>query len=97
MLLYRGAGLPGLEKHLLIGFHGYRARGHRIVSLALDGQGLPAGEPQDVVSGWGYAEGQHPQGSPVGLWQLDDGSVLITEDHNGTLLRLAAEKAGKGP
>jgi glucose/arabinose dehydrogenase len=92
MLLYRGAALPGLEHRLLIGYHGYRAQGHRIVSLGLDGQGLPVGAAQDLVMGWGYVEGSHPQGAPVGLWQADDGSVLVTEDHNGTLLRLAASR-----
>jgi glucose/arabinose dehydrogenase len=97
MLLYHGAALPGMDKHLLIGYHGYRAKGHRIVSFGLDGQGLPTGEAQDLVSGWGYVEGSHPQGAPVGLWQLGDGSVLITEDHNGTLLRLAAGHPDERP
>jgi glucose/arabinose dehydrogenase len=91
MLLYRGKALAGLDGQLLIGYHGYRAKGHRIVSLAVDGQGQPLGEPQDLVAGWDYAEGAHPQGAPVALWQMDDGSVLISEDHNGTLLRLAAQ------
>ena len=90
MLLYRGRLLAGLDGQLLIGYHGYRAKGHRIVSLAVDGQGQPLGEPQDLVAAWDYAEGAHPQGAPVALWQMDDGSVLISEDHNGTLLRLAA-------
>ena len=89
MLLYRGKGLPGLDGRLLIAYHGYRAKGHRIVSLALDGQGKPQGQPEDVVAGWDYAEGAHPQGAPVSIWQLDDGSMLISEDHNGSLLRLA--------
>lgn len=88
-LLYHGKALPGLDGRLLIGFHGYRANGHRLVSLALDADGKPAGPPQDVVAGWDYAQGEHPQGAPVGLWELGDGSVLFTEDHNGTLLRLA--------
>ena len=90
MLLYRGKGLPGLDGRVLIAYHGYRAQGHRIVSLALDGQGRPQGQPQDLVAGWDYAEGAHPQGAPVALWQMDDGSVLISEDHNSSLLRLAA-------
>ena len=89
MLLYRGKALTGLDGRLLIGYHGYRAQGHRIVSLALDGQGKPVGRPEDLVAGWDYAEGSHPQGCPVALWQMDDGSVLISEDHNGSLLRLA--------
>jgi glucose/arabinose dehydrogenase len=94
MLLYHGQALPGLDGHLLIGFHGYRANGHRLVSLALDAAGKPSGVPQQVIGGWDYAQGNHPQGAPVGLWQLDDGSVLITEDHNGTLLRLAPDAHG---
>lgn len=92
MVLLRPDSPPGLGGRLLIGYHGYRAQGHRLVSLALDGQGLPLGQPQDVVWGWDYAENQHPQGCPVGLWQMDDGSVLLTEDHNGTLLRLAPSR-----
>jgi glucose/arabinose dehydrogenase len=94
MLLYRGKGgsqlLAALDGRLLIAYHGYRANGHRIVSVALDGQGSPAGPPADLVTAWDYAEGRHPQGAPVSLWELDDGSVLISEDHNGSLLRLAA-------
>jgi glucose/arabinose dehydrogenase len=89
MLLYRGKGLAGLDGRLLIAYHGYRAKGHRIVSVALNGQGKPQGQPEDVVAGWDYAESAHPQGSPVSIWQMDDGSVLISEDHNGSLLRLA--------
>jgi glucose/arabinose dehydrogenase len=91
MLLYRGKQSGGLDGRLLIAYHGYRAAGHRIVSLALDGQGHPLGQPEEVVAGWEYAASRHPQGAPVALCELDDGSVLISEDHNGSLLRLAAE------
>ena len=62
-----------------------------MVSLGLNGD-QPLGPPQAIVSGWNYAEGVQPQGAPVGLWELDDGSVLISEDHNGTLLRLAPSR-----
>ena len=89
MILYRGGVLPGEDGRLLLGYHGYRAQGHRIVSVGLDGQGRPVGAPRELVWGWDYAEGDHPMGCPVGLWQLADGSVLISEDHNGSLLRLA--------
>jgi glucose/arabinose dehydrogenase len=34
----------------------------------------------------------HPQGSPVGLAEMADGSVLIAEDHSGALLRLSRKK-----
>jgi glucose/arabinose dehydrogenase len=29
------------------------------------------------------------RGTPVAVFEKGDGSILITEDHNGTLLRLA--------
>ena len=91
LLIYRGKSLAGQEGRLLIGFHGYRSNGHRLVSLGLTAEGKPAGELQQLVGDWGFVEGVHPQGSPVGLVEMADGSVLITEDHSGALLRLAAE------
>jgi glucose/arabinose dehydrogenase len=89
LLLYRGA-LPGLAGHLLITYHGYRATGHRIVALALDPQGQPSGQPVEIVFSWNAIPNVQPEGAPVALAELKDGSVLITEDHNGTMLRLSA-------
>jgi len=88
MLAYQGERLPGLAGKLVLGYHGYRASGHRIVAVALDG-GKPAGTPTELVGGWEADAESHPKGAPTGLVELADGSVLITEDHNGTLLRLA--------
>ncbi len=92
MLLYRGDRLPGLAGKLVIGYHGYRATGHRIVAVGLGADGRPAGEPVELVRDWEQRDGSHPQGSPVGLVEADDGSVLIAEDHSGTLLRLGRRK-----
>lgn len=92
MLLYRGAALPDLDGRLLVAYHGYRANGHRLVAVSLDAQGRPAGEPRDLVYGWDGGMPGHPRGAPVGLCEAPDGSVLITEDHNGTLLRLAPDR-----
>jgi glucose/arabinose dehydrogenase len=89
MLVYRGHALPGQDHHLIISYHGYRNLGHRIVSLALDDKFRPHGEPQDLVWGWDSVPSDHPMGSPVALVQMQDGSVLVTEDRNGTLLRIA--------
>jgi glucose/arabinose dehydrogenase len=93
MLLYAGDRLPGLKGRLVIGYHGYRASGHRLVTVGLDASGKPAGQPTELVTGWDEVAGDHPQGSPVGLAQLADGSILIAEDHSGTLLRLARRPA----
>jgi glucose/arabinose dehydrogenase len=92
MLYYHGDALPALKGELIIGLHGYRAQGHRLVALAVDEHGVPTAPPSDVISGWGAAKGKHPQGAPVAVFETADGSVLVTEDHNGTLLRLARSR-----
>ena len=93
MILYRGDRLPGLHGKLVVGFHGYKPTGRRIVAIGLDGKSRPAGPPVDLVSGWDAVPDAHPQGAPLGLFELGDGSVLVTEDHNGSLLRVSAAKA----
>lgn len=87
MLAYRGKLTSGPS--LIIAYHGYRAPGHRIVAFATNPQGMPVGSPVEFVSGWNPVTGVRPQGSPLGMLALADGSILILEDHNGTLLRLA--------
>ena len=92
MLLYKGDRLPGLAGKLVVGYHGYRATGHRLVAVTLDKASRPAGTPTELVTDWDQRDGSHPQGSPVGLAEMADGSVLIAEDHSGALLRLARKK-----
>jgi len=92
MLLYRGDRLPGLSGKLVIGYHGYRQTGHRIVAVALDKDQRPTGTPTELVADWDQRDGSHPQGAPVGLAEMADGSVLVTDDHNGTLMRLSRRK-----
>ena len=92
MLLYHGDKLPGLAGKLVIGYHGYRQTGHRIVAVALDKDQRPTGTPTELVTDWDQRDGNHPQGAPVGLVEMADGSVLVTDDHNGTLMRLSRKK-----
>jgi glucose/arabinose dehydrogenase len=89
MALYGGAMFPELKGQAVIAFHGYRDQGHRLVALPIDAHGQPTGPLTDLISDWDVAKGQHPQGAPVGVSVMADGSILIAEDHNGTLLRLA--------
>lgn len=91
-LHYRGGPIGALTGHLLIALHGYREAGHRLVALPVDDDGRATGPLRDVISGWEAVSGTRPQGAPVGLAVLADGSVLVTEDHNGTLLRLARRR-----
>jgi glucose/arabinose dehydrogenase len=90
MLAYRGSSLAAAKGRLVVAYHGYRAAGHRIVAFATNARGLPVGPSIDLVSGWTAARGVRPQGAPVAMIEAADGSILILEDHNGTLLRLAA-------
>lgn len=92
MLFYTGDKLPALAGKLVIGYHGYRTTGHRLVAVALGKDGRPSGTPTELVTDWEQREGGHPQGSPVGVVEADDGSVYIAEDHSGALLRLARRK-----
>jgi len=87
MLSYRGKLTGGPS--LIIAYHGYRAAGHRIVAFPTNAAGMPAGSPIELVSGWDPVSHIRPQGSPIAILPLADGSILILEDHNGTLLRLA--------
>jgi glucose/arabinose dehydrogenase len=88
MLSYSGKLTPGPS--LVIAYHGYRAAGHRIVAFLTNAAGMPAGSPVELVSGWDPVSNLRPQGSPIAMLPLADGSILILEDHNGTLLRLTA-------
>lgn len=72
---------------MLITFHGYRKTGHRLVALKLDAGGNPAGNLTDLISGWDAAPGQ-PLGAPVDVRIAGDGAVFLSEDRNGTVLRL---------
>lgn len=94
MLVYRGTAIAAAKGKLVIAFHGYRSSGHRIVALSLNSKGAPMGASIDLVSGWNAAPRIRPQGAPVAMLECADGSILILEDHNGTLLRLAAAGGG---
>jgi glucose/arabinose dehydrogenase len=89
LLLYRGRALPELSSHLILPYHGYRTAGHRIMTLAIDADGRPSGPPTPLVWGWDGQTGLTPMGAPVAVAEMTDGTLLFSEDHNGTLLRLA--------
>jgi glucose/arabinose dehydrogenase len=89
LLVYRGDAIAALTGQVVLPYHGYRAEGHRLMRLAVGADGRPTGTPEPLIWGWDGRGGKTPLGSPVGVAEMADGSVLVTEDHNGTLLRLA--------
>ncbi len=97
LINYQGDLFPAWYKNrMLISFHGYEPRGHRIVAYLRDDKGLPTKDPLSIVYGWD-ATGNQPKGSPVGLSEMSDGSVLIVEDKNRKVLRLFYDvKLGDG-
>lgn len=98
MHYYQGKLFPAwYQGRLLVSLHGYEPKGHRIVAFKRNDQGLPVGVPQSVVWGWD-TKGEQKFGSPVGLTEMPDGSLLIIEDNNKKILRLhynAEEGDGK--
>ncbi len=75
---------------LIIGYHGYRATGHRVVAFQVDANGLPTGKVTDLVWGWDAGDGR-AMGAPTDVKVGADGAIYITEDRNGTVLRIAPQ------
>jgi len=91
MTYYFGRLLPEYRGALVVGYHGYRAKGHRIVVFATDSSGLPTGKVSELVAGWDAAEGRS-MGAPTDLKAGADGAIYVTEDRNGTVLRIARQE-----
>ena len=91
VLVYNSQAIPSLAGNIIMTYHGYRDTGHRVMSLKLAADGKPEASPQPVIWGWPDSahSGRMPSGSPTGLATMPDGTLLISEDHNGTILRLS--------
>lgn len=91
MAIDNDARLPApFTGNLLLAYHGYRKHGHRVVAFNMDARGRPAGTPVELISGWNATPppNAQPMGAPVDVRIAGDGSIFITEDRNGTVLRL---------
>ncbi|MGZ3807050.1 MAG: PQQ-dependent sugar dehydrogenase, partial [Bacteriovorax sp.] len=92
IIKHSGTNLPQWYRNRIIAsFHGYAQYGHRIVSFLRDENGLPTGVPLSIVYNWKTEENK--PGSPVGIFEMKDGSMLIVEDNNKKLLRLHYNEA----
>jgi glucose/arabinose dehydrogenase len=90
LVYLRGDSVPQAFRDLLmIVYHGYRPQGHRIVAFRVDSSGLPVGESLELVSGWERSPAR-PLGAPVDAKPGPKGALYISEDRNGTVLRLVA-------
>jgi glucose/arabinose dehydrogenase len=72
-------------------FHGSWNRntrtGYKVVRVRLN-HGVPTGEYEDFLTGF-VVDGKNVWGRPVGVAVAHDGALLVTEDGNGTLWRIA--------
>ena len=91
MTYYSASLFPQLRGKLIVGYHGYRKAGHRVVVFDVDAGGQPQGDAAELVAGWDADEGR-PLGAPTDLKIGGDGAIYITEDRNGTVLRIGAEQ-----
>lgn len=87
-----GAGVFPAEYHgdLFVALHGSWNRasrtGYKIVRARMK-NGIPTGEYEDFVTGF-VVDARNVWGRPVGVGVARDGSLLITEDGNGTIWRV---------
>jgi hypothetical protein len=61
--------------------------GYKVVRARLV-NGVPTGEYDDFLTGF-VADNRNVWGRPVGVAVAHDGALLVTEDANGTLWRIA--------
>jgi glucose/arabinose dehydrogenase len=92
LLFYTGDMFPDFYKNqALIAEHGSWNRtekiGYRITLVTFDENGA-ATSYQPFIKGWLQGE-EEIKGRPVAFLQLPDGSVLISDDHTGTIYRVS--------
>jgi len=88
MTFYTAAQFPAQYKNsLIIGFHGYRQNGHRLVALLPDAAGAPLGKMVELIGGW-TARPKQGMGAPVDVKQGPDGQIYLVEDRTGRVVRL---------
>ena len=92
MVFYTGDLLSAeLRDSLVVGYHGYQENGRRVVAFRTDARGLPSGEAVELIGGWSPEDGR-PMGAPTDVKVGPDGAIYITEDRNGTVLRLSVQR-----
>ena len=97
LVFYEGDQFPAEYKgDIFAAFHGSWNRtkrtGYKIVRVPFDhSSGKPLGEYEDFVTGFVTPKGD-VWGRPVGITVAKDGSLLFSEDGNGTIWRLGYGK-----
>jgi glucose/arabinose dehydrogenase len=94
MTFYTGKAFPAAYRSgAFVALRGSSERvkrtGYKVVYVPF-AKGQPTGSYEDFLTGWMLGEDK-PEvwGRPVGLTQLQDGSLLVVEDGNGTIWKIS--------
>ncbi len=96
-LFYTGSQFPPKYKGgAFLALHGSwnRAKrtGYSVVFVPFE-KGKIAGQPEDFLTGWMLsADKREVWGRPVGLFQMPDGSILVTDDGGNKIWRVSYKK-----
>jgi glucose/arabinose dehydrogenase len=98
IVFYQGADFPpDYAGSAFVTMHGSWNRAHRagykLVRLLFDQAGRPTGEVEDFMTGMVVSD-QAVWGRPVGVTVAYDGSLIVTEDGNGTVWRITHRPVG---
>ena len=96
MTFYTGTAFPpGYRGDGFAAEHGSwnrtRRTGYKVIRIRLE-KGVPTGEYDDFLTGF-VNDDQSVWGRPVGIAVAHDGALLVSEDGNGTIWRVAASGA----
>jgi glucose/arabinose dehydrogenase len=94
MMFYAGEQFPAEYKgNIFVAQHGSwnRAKptGYKIIRIVVR-DGVPTGEYEDFVTGF-VLDDAHVWGRPVGIAEAKDGSLIFSEDGNGTIWRVISK------
>ena len=64
--------------------------GYRVVFVPFE-DGKPAGKPEDFLTGFIITADKKVHGRPVGITEMLDGSMLVTDDVSNTIWRVSAD------
>ena len=100
MPLTRGSQFPARYRgDAFVAEHGSwnRAKptGYKVIRVIVK-NGIPTGEYEDFMTGF-VVDDTHVWGRPVGVDVAQDGSLLVSDDGNGTIWRIAYRETGPGP
>jgi glucose/arabinose dehydrogenase len=93
-IFYTGKQFPAeYQGGAFLAFHGSWNRSKRVgqsVAFVPFKNGKPSGPPREVLTGWMLSpDKREVWGRPVGLLQMPDGSLLVSEDGNRRVWRLS--------